>query len=294
MKFSRLALAFLVLGMAGSFTYADDAPSNTFTLSPYAQYQFNSSYGEADVHITRVGADLKDAYIFTPKLQLITTFKFEDSVYDFNNFLHESPGVKSPIDQAILMRLYPALVYAINEKWIVTGGLIGQAAGQSDANFGDSLTYGAVGMVIYRVSDTLSIGGGFVYYTRLEDGSGLLPLGSIDWKFADHWLFTGKGTELRLTYLVEPALNYYVAASYDTREYRLADSGSYSGGVLYDQVIPVRLGVQWLPTDQLTVSGEIGAIAWQQLTFDDSNGHRIVKDHVDPTVYLGFQVSYRF
>jgi len=294
MTVSRFWIALAVVSLGASTALADDGYKGSFTLTPFATDQFTSSYGEASVHIARVGANLDHTYPINDRLKFGATLKFEDSVYDFNDFKHESPGVKTPIDNAWLWRLTPNLTYVANEHWIFQGGALLQSSSQVGADFGDTLTYGAYGLVMYRVNENLTIGGGAAYYTLLEDGSSLLPLLSIEWKINDQWRFTGRGTEARISYFPQPQVSVYVAGSYDTREYRLEESAPYSNGVLTDDSVPVRLGCQWTPTDQLTIAGEVGAIISQTLTFDDSKGHRIVKDDVDPTVFIGLQFSYKF
>lgn len=292
MTASRLSIGFALVCLSVSSAFAQDSYKGTFTLTPYATDQFTSDYGEASVHISRVGADLDHTYPITERLKFDAGFKFEDSVYDFNDFEHESPGVKTPVDNTWLFRLTPGLTYVASDHWIFKGGLIGQSSLQSGADFGDSFTYGAYGLVMYRFSDSLTLGGGSAYYTKLEDSASLLPLAAIDWKISEQWHLSGHGTEARLSYFPRKEVSLYLAASYDTREYRL--DTTFNGGVLTDHEVPVRFGIQWTPTDQLTIAGELGAVATQTLTFDDDKGHRVVKDNVDPTVFMGLQFSYRF
>jgi hypothetical protein len=291
MRSTCWTVAAILAGLTAATASAEDF---TCDISPYSQYQFKSDYGQASVTITRVGLDLDHSFTLNPRTTFSTSAKIEESVYNFNDFRHESPGVKTPIDTALLLRLAPTVTYAINDQWLINGGLIGQASGQTGADFGDSLSVGVLGMVVHKFSDTLSIGLGAVFYTQLEDSATILPIESIDWKFAEHWMLTGRGTEVRVSYSTQPAITYYLAGSYATRQYRLEGSADYSGGALTDDSIPIRLGLQWNPSSQVTVSGEVGAIAWQELTFDDSDGHRIVKDTVDPTIFLGFQFRYQF
>jgi len=278
--------------VSASLALGQDAGDKSFSITPYAQYQFNSNYGNATLHIAREGVDFDHDYNFTKQLQFNLGVKFEDSVYDWNDFRKESPGVKTPVDHVGLLRASPGLTYTINDRWTVRGSVIGQISGAYGANVGDSFTYGVLGMVIYRVNDRLTLGAGAVYYSQLEDDNAYLPIGSVVWKVSDAFVLSAVGTEVRASLYTRKDLNYYVAARYDTRQYRLEDNAPYSSGVVYDSDIPVVVGVQWQPSEQFKISGEVGAIAWQKITFDDENGHRIVKDNVDPTVFLGLKFTY--
>ncbi len=277
-----------------TLAHAQEDSRHSFSLTPYAQYQFNSKYGESDIHIAREGVNFDYGYSLTPKAQLTVGLKYEDSVYDWNNFRKTDPGVKTPVDHVGLLRIAPGIDYAINDRWSVRGSVLGQVSGEYGTDVADSTSYGVLGLVMYKVNDRLLIGGGAVYYTELEDGSSILPLGALEWRINDKLHLSGRGTELRLAYFTRPNVNYYLASSYDTRQYRLGDGAPYSSGVLKDDVIPVRLGAEWKPSPQFKISGEIGVIAWQELTFDDSNGHQLIKDHIDPTLFIAVQFTYSF
>lgn len=286
------ALAFV---SSAAVAQAQDDPSrHSFSLTPYAQYQFNSNYDEARVHIAREGVDFDYNFSLNQRTQLSVGLKYEDSVYDWNDFRKVSPGVTTPVDHVGMVRVSPGAAFAITDRWSVRGAVLGQIAGEYGTDFADSTTYGFVGLVMYKVNSRLLIGGGAVYYTKLEDDAGLVPIGALEFAITDQLHLSGRGTELRLTYYTRPEVNVYVAGSYDTREYRLGDSAPYRAGVLTDDVIPVRLGMEWQPAKQFKISGEIGVTAWQELTFDDSDGHRIVKDKVDPTGFLALQFTYSF
>jgi len=289
-------VAGLMLMSSAAVARAQDAEASrhSFSLTPYAQYQFNSDYDKAQVHIAREGIDFDYGFNLNQRVQLLTSLRFEDSVYDWNDFRKVSPDVTTPVDHVGLLRIVPGAVVAINDRWSVRAGVFGQVSGEYGTDFADSTTYGVLGMVMYKVSPRLLIGGGAVYYTQLEDDNAILPIGALEWAISDKWRLSGRGTELRLAYYTEPAVNYYLAGSYNTRQYRLGDSAPFKSGVLSDDVIPVRLGIEWQPAKQFKISGEIGAIAWQELTFDDSNGNQIVKDHVDPTLFIALQFTYSF
>jgi len=283
--------------LVSSAAFADDGKDwhHLSSLSPYATYQFDSAYGESQVHISRVGVDFDNSFSLTPDLRMNADTRIEDSVYDFNDFRHESAGTKTPVDHVVLLRFVPGLTYTINPDWTVRGGLIFQDSGQTGASWGDSFTWGTYAMVIHPISKTLTVGGGLVVYSQLEDSIGILPLFYFDWNFSNQWHFTGHETELRISYYTRPDLSYYFAGSYNTREYRLEEDNHFDpGGVLNDDMIPVRLGVQWQPSPQFKISGEVGAVAWQKLTFEDDRGDKVLEDNVDPTFFIAMQFTYSF
>src|SRR4051812_43821989 len=100
-------MAGLVLMSSAAVARAQDADASrhSFSLTPYAQYQFNSDYDKAQVHIAREGVDFDYGFNLNQRVQLSASLRFEDSVYDWNDFRKVSPGVTTPVDHVGLLRI---------------------------------------------------------------------------------------------------------------------------------------------------------------------------------------------
>jgi len=174
-------------------------------------------------------------------------------------------------------------------------------AAESGADLADGQTEGGIGLVVWQLSETLSLGPGLVARASLDDAIEAFPILAIDWQFADRWrLSTGRGVGatrgpgLTLSYAVTDALRLGIAARRESAEFRLDDDGPAPGGIGEDESLPVVATLGWSPNPGIDASAFAGVALDGELTLRDGDGRKLERRGVDPAPVLGGQLTVRF
>lgn len=273
-----------------------DRISNAFSLGGSYTFAADLEDNRGEYAVSRAGFEYT---MFVPageKLSLTLGLANEWSWYDFSsdNPTGVAGGSQKPFSEVTTVRFTPAFVYKVDETWTVFGGPSIEASGEPDAEVDESLTYGGILGVRYKVSETLALTGGIAARTSLEDDVFVVPLIGVEWEFAEGWQLATRGTALRVTWSATESLDLSAQVSYEGREYRLSDDAVIAGGVVRDRRVTAGVQAQWTPRPWLTLRGEAGLVAWSELEFDDRDGNGIDTLDADPTGYLGASVSFRF
>lgn len=269
----------------------------TLDVRPRFEYTFEAALDDAatDVSITRTGLMLDLSIPTTERFRLALNTDFEASWYSFDA---DSPGglFDDPFDDVYRLRLAPGFFYAVNQQWGVLGGGIVEFAGESDADIGDSTTYGGYVGARYAFSDGFAMTGGIQAKTRIEDNALFLPIIGFEWKVTPKVTLStsGPGVGLRLNTVLSDEWSFSLGASWEPRDYRLADDSPIPDGIARDERVPVIAGFVWKPAPTISLSAYGGAIVWQELSIDDSGGDQLIEDNTDPTGFVGFSASFRF
>lgn len=301
MNTSRLASVILLA--AAATASAQSSPSRpassdglTITLTPKGEHTFESDLkgSDASVSITRAGLDLNLSAPLNERLRLRIGAETEASWYNFKDSSGLLPSGKEPIEDAYLVRFSPGLAYGLNDRWGLLAGAIIEFAGESDADFGDSITYGGFGGLSYKVSDTLSVTFGAIVKSRLEDDTLVVPLLGLRWQINEKLTLSSEQLGLRLTARINPQWSASIFARYEIRDFRLADDGSVPDGVVEDMRVPVGVGITFAPVERFSLTLSAGVIAWQRFEFIDDNGDRVDSIRSDPTPFVGLRGELTF
>lgn len=268
----------------------------TFSLAGRTDFGLKSDLDSSDgeVSTTRVGADFGVRYRASERVGLGLGVGAEYSFYDFDDF-ETVAGGGDPIDDAFLYNLTPTISFAIDDRWTVIGGGIFRWAGEEDADFGDSFTAGGLGVVNYKVNDRLTLGFGFIVGSRLEKDAIFVPALSIDWKINDRWTMTNDGKPgLAIVYKATDRLDLSVEASYETRDFRLNDDNAIPEGAMEDTCVPVVFAASWRALDRLTLTGRVGAYAYQRFEFRNDDGDEVTDEDADPSLFFGLEARVAF
>jgi hypothetical protein len=277
------------------FTPAD--AGFTVDVRPRFEYAFESSLDDSptDVSIARTGLILDFNMPVNERLKFALNTDFEASWYSFES--DAGAGVfEDPFNDVYRFRLSPGFFYVLNQQWGILGGGIVEIAGESDADLGDSATYGGFVGARYAFSDGFAMTGGIQAKTRIEDNALFIPIIGFEWKVTPKVTLStsGPGVGLRLNTVLNEQWSASIGVSWEPRDYRLSDDAPIPDGVARDERVPVILGFVYKPTPTISLSAYGGAIVWQQLTLDDSEGNEVAEDNTDPTGFVGFTASFRF
>ena len=174
-------------------------------------------------------------------------------------------------------------------------------AGESGADFSDTLTGGALLGASYKHSDTLTIGPGIGYVGQLEDSATIFPILLIDWQFAPNWrLSTGStvgaslGPGLSLKWKINDDFRFTLGARSERIRFRLDDSTANQQGIGEDNSIPVYGILTWQATEHVQTSLLAGVGFANDLVLDNSSGNRISREDYDPSPFIGLNLGYSF
>ena len=281
---------------AGQAPATDTSTKYAFTVGGNAGYAFDTDFRNdgGSLSVFRTGGSATMTHTFTPGNDLSVTFDGEYDHYFFRNFEAIPGDDGSDALDVYQFDLRPIFTHQFTPELSAFGGLTITASGESEAHVDDALAYGGFAGVTYRFSPTLSVGVGVGVTTQLEDNPYVFPLVTLDWQITPDLALTSQGTGVRLAYRLNETWTVFGQARYDYRQFRFAGDEIVSDGVLTDESVPITVGVTCRPIDRLSITGEIGAIAYRRLEIDSSSGHQINADEAEPAVFAGVQVEYSF
>lgn len=278
-------------------------PLVTFSVSARGDHRFKADFkdGEGDMSVSRLRGDLGVGFTIDQRTRLGLAFGHEQSRYHFGDF-DLLQGVDRPLRDAYTTDFGARLSRQFDEHW---GAIIGarvEFSGESGADLDDSATYGGLGIVTYRFSETLTVGVGAVVSTRLEDSTQLIPIVLVDVQISDRLSFgnidpratAGLGIGAALRYRLTDEWTLSLGGGYQRREYRLDNTNTISGGVFRDSGFPIVLDTTYAPNPHFSIGARAGAMVWHRLELFDDDGRSLTKSELDPTPFVGFGATVRF
>lgn len=177
-----------------------------------------------------------------------------------------------------------------------------RSAGESGANFSDTITGGALLGASYKFSDTLTIGPGVGYVGQLEDSASVFPILVIDWQFAENWsLTTGPvvgaslGPGLAVRWQIKDDLRFTFGGRSERIRFRLDDSiDSAQQAVGEDNSISAFGILTWQATEHIQTAFIAGVSFANDLVLDNSTGSRIDREDYDASPFVGINLGYTF
>ena len=178
-------------------------------------------------------------------------------------------------------------------SWFIGGGVI--SAGEDDADFGDTLDGLALAGYKHTFSDKLELGIGALVRTRLDDDALIVPLLTLSYRPDERWTIASEGLGLKIDYKASDALNYGIAAEYDSDTFRLDDTHALArGGVATHRRIPVSFYTQYKASDTIELSARVGAQFAGELEILNTSGNEITSQDIDTGIFGSFNISFRF
>jgi len=269
----------------------------TLDLTPRFEYAFESSLddSDADVAVARAGLILNFGLPINERFRMSLNTDVEASNYTFDSG-PAAGAFDDPFDNVYRFRFSPGFYYGVNQRWGILGGGIIELAGESDADVGDSATYGGFVGARHAFNEKFALTGGVQVKTRIEDNLLFIPIIGFEWNVNSRVTLStsGPGFGLRLNAVLNEQWSFSAAASWEVRDFRLAEDAPIASGIARDERVPVIVGFIFKPKPAITLSLYGGAIVWQELSLDDSDGDEIAEDNTDPTGIVGFSASFRF
>lgn len=300
---SALIATVLVLSAApAALARQDQQPAKTweFRVGTGLSHQFDGDIDSGgEFNVTRVHGEFGATYTFNPDLKIDLSFGYEYSGYDFSG--SSGFGALDPWEDIHSLRLRALLTARIDDQWSVFGGPVITLAGE-DADFDDGVSGGGLIGASYRVSDTLTLGGGIALISELEDDVAVFPVFVVNWNFAQDWtlrnsqatLGLGQGGGLEVAWEFADDWELGLGVQYQWRQFRLDDTGTAPNGVGEELSIPLYANATWQisPTAQLSMFAAVAVGG--EIEVQDSSGSTISDQDYDPAGLLGARFTLRF
>jgi len=171
---------------------------------------------------------------------------------------------------------------------------------ERDADWGDSLTYGAIlsGSRVYDPKHRFGIGLGV--FQQLEDVKAF-PFLAVEWQLTDTLRLnnplpagpTGPAG-LEINYRLNPKWELGIGTAYRRVRFRLTDDGPYPGGVGEESGIVVFLHAATRVGADVSIDLYGGSLFDGELQVEDSGGHDIARHGFDTAPLFGATVRRQF
>jgi hypothetical protein len=272
---------------------------NTWMGAHYA-HQFEADVDNSTAEMERNSLQVIAGHRFEvgDDVFLIGNVAYHGSYYDFSNGNDRSQLLWSDIHQATLML---GVGWKVDEHWTLVALGLGRTAGESGADFGDTLTGGSTFVVDYRWSENLSTGLMLGVLSQLEDSVAIIPVPTVDWRFADGWRF-----HLGMVGLAHPGVGpeisyrsdkweFALGGSYQKRRYRLDDrAGPTNEGIGQEISFPIFARASVTPTENMNFGFMVGVALGGELRSGSDGGSKVFKNDYDPAPIIGVQANFRF
>ncbi|MEM1167281.1 MAG: DUF6268 family outer membrane beta-barrel protein [Planctomycetota bacterium] len=273
-----------------------DKFSLSVSYRPLTRFTADLDASSGNYSVTSHPIAIRFDYAATQNLRLNFGVEGEISNYDFDDASTLIPGTANPFDDVYAIRFNVGGFYRFDDTWsaLVTG-FIGSGF-EEDADFGDGLQGGGVAGVLYNFSPSLTLGGGVVVSSRIEDDPLIVPYVYVKWDITDRWTLQTEGLGLELIYDIDEQFSIYAAGGFDRREFVLDDDGPLPEGIVRDRAVLVGGGFRIEPNalPGLSLSIDAGAVVYQEFEILDRDGDDFRELESDPTGYLGVSLRYRF
>lgn len=296
-----------LLAIAAASPAQDSVPIETAESKPLANTSFSLSFGgtwigEADLDespgslgIARAAARFGVGHKLSETVSLNFGADLDYSVYDFNDATGLVGGTDDPFDDSTIVTLSLGAQFKSGEHntWFVTG--FARSAGESGAEFDETITGGGIVGFSHSFSDDFTLGIGVLVSSELEDDVYVIPVPIIRWNINERWsLNAGDRADLQLAYAPSDRWTIGAEVSWDRRQFRLDDEGPLPSGVVEERHVPVGVFAVFAPNANMELAARVGANLGSEIKIDDNNGDRVGKDELDAGLYAGFDVRFRF
>ena len=293
-------------------TFAQDQPGDTSAAVALEQptdgpsvsirggyrFQFKSDFdgapGDFSVSRTLIGVTLADSINDSASYSL--DFLAERSSYDFGAASTLAPGSSDPLDDALSFTLTPSFRFELNDDWAVRAGGALIVAGETDADFSQSIRASIFGGVEHRLSDRLTVSLLLVAWSRLEDDAIIFPLIGVSWRINELMRVQTRGLGAEFISDLGNGWSLGARAAWEYREFRLNDDSSapLPEGVMRDSGVIASLELAWKPSSDVVLAIEGGGVFAQELEFLDRGGVMISETDADTAFFVGVRASIDF
>ncbi|MDE0884044.1 MAG: hypothetical protein OSB70_00785 [Myxococcota bacterium] len=157
------------------------------------------------------------------------------------------------------------------------------AANQAEAG---AITAGAVAVLQWKLSSTLTAGLGIGIRSALGEDSNVYPAISLDWKIGSELRLQTRGGpyqggEVALVWSPSETFQGVLTAGYQRQRFRLATGGANPNGIGQETSVPLLAALELRFSPRLRIVAQGGMAVAGELSIEDALGNRLVKSGFD-------------
>jgi hypothetical protein len=223
--------------------------------------------------------------------------------YDYQDWKWDNPaafGGSAPWSKLNTPVVGLNLSYAIAPDWRLGFNPSVEWSGESGANAGDSLSYGAVLSATRIFSPDLVLGVGAGVFRQIDETK-VFPFLVINWKITDRLrlgnpLQAGPagGAGLELAYALSDRWEVGGGGSYRSYRFRLKDDGPVPGGIGENKFVPVFARLSYIFAPGTRADFYAAAFVNGKLTVTGADGSDLYSDEYKTAPAIGLTLSHRF
>jgi hypothetical protein len=172
---------------------------------------------------------------------------------------------------------------------------------EEGASTRDGRTEGLIAGISWILSESLTIGPGIGWYTKLGGGSRAFPILIIDWAITDRLsLTTGQGLAasqgpgLALNYRLSDKWRLGLVGRIERTRFALNDEGTATEGYAKDKSLPLLFNVDFAPSPTMSIGAFFGIEFDGQLTLEDEDSRVVARQDYDIAPLIGLAFRSRF
>jgi hypothetical protein len=270
-----------------------------FTASVSSAHQFKSDIdGGGDVSVTHYGVGVGGVIPLTDKFGLRTSLSYDREEYNFSD--SNAFDITDPWRQVDRIGLSVRLRYALTHKWNIDAGPVVQYAGETGAQFDDSLMYGGIVAAVYRANPEFSIGFGAGVFSRFHETM-IFPSLIVSWKITDR-LRLGNGSAigligpaaLELSYKLADNWEAAIGGGYRSSRFRLDQNGPAHGGIGENRSWPIYARITGKLGSVIHIDLYGGADFRGEMKLQDASGNDIRSLDYNTAPILGLNIRASF
>lgn len=269
------------------------APAWLVNVESRADHAFEADIGSGgSFDVSRAQAGIGLTYASTRRNSIGVSLDYGWAGYGFDG--PGGFGALAPWDDVRQLSLSMPYRLGVGERWDVLAVAGVSSFAETGASFGDGVTASGILAVSYRVSENLTVGPGLGVASQIDDDLSVFPFLVLDWKVTPELSLGTRGDvgvvdgpQAVLTWRPQPAWSLGLGAGYESRRFRLDDSGPVPGGVGQDDAWPVYLSLAYGDPRVFQVYGFGGYRMSGQLTVEDRDGVLAAASGYDDAPFLG-------
>lgn len=267
------------------------------------QYGALDPSGAEDFLVRRSGVDLRATRQGVGDGFFGARLAFEASTYEFDDVTSVAPGVVEPVQDALEGRFDLLWRSGSTDTWSPSFAGSIYAAGESEADFSDSVTWSATAAVTYRIDEDFAIVGGVLVRAALEDDPLVLPILGVEWEIDERSRVRTRIDDptIEYQYDLQTSQSLFGLFGFRAREIRLDGQGPLPGAALSDRELRLAGGYEFRPGvhDALGLSDSVariyvGGVVYQDLAFHGDDESNLFSLDQDPTLLFGASLRLTF
>jgi hypothetical protein len=264
-------------------------------------HQFSTDLSDVDgaFSVNRYFIEPSVGYAWDQRNRVSVSFGFGESDYDFSSVTMVNGS--EPWGRIQDYHLSVPIRFSATERTNVYLRPTVRSFAEDGASMNDGRTEGLIAGISWTLSETLTIGPGLGWFTKLGGGSRAFPILIIDWAITDRLsLTTGRGLAasqgpgLALNYRLSDKWRLALTGRIESTRFVLNEQSPAPADYGKDASLPLLFSVDYQPWPMVSIGAFVGFEFDGQLRLEDEERRVIEQEDYDVAPFVGLVLRSRF